>query len=166
MWNESYPKMLMKTMLVGCIYTELWLASPPNRTSYTLKLVCLYGNFPVLRYKPDLDRVVLRSREGGLAPGADLGIFVCQSKMTSHFCNDRFHFFFGGGGSVGMVRRKIFWNVPAFWGHFGAKYWSTKWHFFTTYLINNYFSPNEIRLSFCILFYFNKVWENIDVVVL
>ena len=29
-------------------------------------------------------------------PGADLGIFVCQSKMTSHFCNDRFHFFFRG----------------------------------------------------------------------
>ena len=34
---------------------------------------------------------------------ADLGIFVCQSKMTSHFCNDRW-----GWGSGGMLRRKIF----------------------------------------------------------
>ena len=33
--------------------------------------------------------------------GADLGIFVCQSKMTSHFCNDRFHFIFRGGWVLG-----------------------------------------------------------------
>ena len=91
--------------------------------------------------------------------GADLGIFVCQSKMTSYFCIDRFHFFFSRGGGP--------------WGCSAAKFSETflhfeVWHFFTTYLIvlNNYFSPNEIRLSFCILFYFNKVWENINVVVL
>ena len=39
--------------------------------------------------------------------------------------------------------------------------------FYNVYLIvlNNYFSPNEI-IDFHFAFYFNKVWENIDAVVL
>ena len=37
--------------------------------------------------------------------GADLRIFVCQSKMTSRFCDDIF--FWGGGRTGGMLRRKM-----------------------------------------------------------
>ena len=50
---------------------------------------------------PELRLAICLYRLGRGSSGADLGIFVCQSKMTSHFCNDRFHFIFRGGGVLG-----------------------------------------------------------------
>ena len=57
--------------------------------------------YPFISYFHTINLYISQSKVYISSSGADLGIFVCQSKMTSHFCNDRFHFIFRGGWVLG-----------------------------------------------------------------
>ena len=82
---------------------------------------------------------------------ADLAIYLCQSEVTSHFCDDTFI-----GGSRGMPRRIFLkcmglWNgICCIWSKISRSYMT---FFLTAYLIilNKYFGPKKLDFHFQIV---------------
>ena len=118
-----------------------WWADAP-RNGYMCLVVIWYW------YKSTFERFLFRFSLliGSLeVSGADREIYLCQSEVTSHFCDDTFV-----GGSMGMPRRVSEMAFAAFWGLFGAKYQCPTWYFFNS--VSHHFEQvirsKKIRFSF------------------
>ena len=120
-----------------------WAGAPKN--GYMCLVVIWYW------YKSTIERILFwfSLLIGTLeVSGADLAIYLCQSEVTSHFCDDTFI-----GGSRGMPRRIFLkcmglWNciLRALWRNISRSYIT----FFNSisYRFEQVFRSKKIRFSF------------------
>ena len=121
-----------------------WWAGAP-RNGYMCLVVIWYS------YKSTFERFLFRFSLliGNLeVSGADLAIYLCQSELTSHFCDDTFV-----GGSRGMPRQNFFEVYGSLKRHLLHFEGSLEQNikvlpdiFLTAYLIilNKYFGPKRL----------------------